>query len=161
MEYKVVFDVAQAGYQQWGYARAGLLSTLLAVAILVVAMMLKKKPFRLNWYDWLLFVVIAFGIYWTSLAWRDTHSAYATLREDLISGRCQVVEGVVEGFHPVTPGEIYHEYFYVNGVKFDYSDYIESPGFHQTQKQGGPIRTGLKVKIHHKDGVIARLEIRE
>lgn len=156
-----MFDVVQVGYQQWEYVRGGLLSTLLAVIILIVAMMLKKKPTRLNWFDWLMFVVIAFGVLWSSIAWRDTHNAYVTLRKDLVSGRCQVIEGIVEDFHPVTPGGVYHEYFYVNGVKFDYSDYIETPGFHQTQKQGGPIRPGLRVRIHYKDGVIARLEIAE
>jgi hypothetical protein len=161
LNYKTVFDVAQGGYQQWGYTRAGAIIALVAAIMFVISLTLKPKPIRLNWFNWLMIVVVVFGLFWTGLVWRDTHGAYASLRQDLIAGNCQVVEGTVDNFHPVTPGEIYHEYFFVNGVKFDYSDYIESPGFHQTQKQGGPIHPGLRVRIHHRDGVIAKLEILE
>jgi hypothetical protein len=58
------------------------------------------------------------------------------------------------------------ESFTVNGVRFEYSEYATTPGFHHTSLYGGPMKAGLQVRIHYTDlfgetvhPTILRLEI--
>jgi len=51
------------------------------------------------------------------------------------------------------------ERFVVNGHHYEYSDYVVSAGFNNTQSHGGPIREGITVRIADVRGKIARLEI--
>ncbi len=50
------------------------------------------------------------------------------------------------------------ETFSVGGVKFCYSDYSISPGFHVSRSNGGPIAPGVLVRIHYLGGDILKLE---
>lgn len=74
-------------------------------------------------------------------------SAQAMLRED----RTLTVEGNVTGYTRSTTGKDpgSAENFYVSGVRFSYSHWSESMGFHTVGKYGGPIREGLQVRIHY------------
>ncbi len=74
------------------------------------------------------------------------------------------LEGLTEDFEAPQEGSNHFESFTVNGVKFRYSDYFITKGYHTTSKKGGPIdRNGLMVRIGytHIDGenVILKLEI--
>lgn len=51
------------------------------------------------------------------------------------------------------------ESFNVNGVKFEYSDYVITPGFNNAASKGGPIKEGLPVRISYIDGTILKLEV--
>jgi hypothetical protein len=51
------------------------------------------------------------------------------------------------------------ESFTVNGVKFEYSDFVVTPGFNNATSHGGPIREGLPVRISHIDNTILKLEV--
>ena len=66
----------------------------------------------------------------------------------LAEGRALVVEGVVEGFQPMRTGHD-TEHFTVRGVRFSYSNFIYGQGFNQTTWAGGPMREGLRVRIHY------------
>ena len=159
LRFQTAFDIATSGYQGWGYVRGGVLLTLGALAILALSLSIQSKPRRIKAYGWLMISAAIFGLVWSALAFNDTYRPYQSLRAALMAGQCEVVMGTVENFCPIHPGAVYLESFTVNGTKFEYSDFIESPGFHQTKEQGGPISAGLNVRIHHKNGVIARLEL--
>jgi len=159
VNFQPAFDVVTAGYQGWSYVRGGIFASVGALALLSLSLAIQSKPRRMTAFSWLMIAVAILGFCWSALAFNDTYKPYRELRAALLAGQCEVTTGVVEDFSPVHPGAIYLESFSVNGRRFEYSDFLESPGFHQTKKHGGPISPGLKVRIHHKNGVIARLEL--
>ena len=159
MRFQTAFDVATSSYHGWSFVRGGIFLSVGALAILALYVSVQSKPRRIRAYGWLMITAAAFGLFWSAVAFNDTYKPYRNLRAALLAGQCEVVVGTVENFRPVHPGAVYLESFTVNGTKFEYSDFIESPGFHQTKEHGGPISAGLKVRIHHMNGVIARLEL--
>jgi hypothetical protein len=72
---------------------------------------------------------------------------------------CEIVEGQVRHFHPMSWEGHDEESFDVNGVKFWYSDYIITGAFNNAASHGGPIREGLPVRICHKGPEILRLDV--
>jgi hypothetical protein len=79
-----------------------------------------------------------------------------------------VVEGIVENFHPMPSGGHDTERFDVAGVHFEYSHWMTTQGFSQDITVGGPMRSGLHVRIHYVrfgtppyENVIVRIELRE
>jgi hypothetical protein len=160
MNYEVVFDVDRAGFAAWPFVAFG-------VAFVIVGVLLVRNPHRLGRrappgvrvafsYAFLIFSVL-----WTLLTFNATYGDYRRLRSDLDAGRCAVVEGAVTGFVPAAraPTRVQYESFAVDNQRFSYSDYVVTAGFHQTSMRGGPLRAGLRVRIHHRRGEIARLEI--
>lgn len=79
----------------------------------------------------------AFGAYQT---WRDGPHLLA-------EGRAEVVEGVVEDFVPMKSHDT--ERFTVRGVRFSYSSAIQGQGFNQPSGRTGPLRDGVRVRIHY------------
>ena len=79
------------------------------------------------------------------------------------AGEYSVVEGRVENFDPMPIEGHKPECFSVNGTRFCYSDYIVTPGFRNTTSHGGPIRSGLLVRIAYikvrSHNTILRLEV--
>lgn len=70
-----------------------------------------------------------------------------------------VVEGVVEKFVPMPHAGRSHESFWVNGVRFSYSDYEITPAFNNTASHGGPIYEGLPIRISYVGNKILKLEV--
>lgn len=68
----------------------------------------------------------------------------------LANNDVQIVEGYVENFHP-QPFEGHDtESFEINGVKFEYSDYIIINGYHKSASHGGVItHNGQYLKIKY------------
>lgn len=75
------------------------------------------------------------------------------------AGHYDVVEGIVTNFRPMPESGHGQESFDVDGRHFAYSDFVDNPGFHQTRSKGGPIQSGLRVRIYCWGNCIARLEI--
>ena len=76
-----------------------------------------------------------------------------------------IVQGEIENFtHRPESGHVF-ESFTVQGVKFEYSDYIVINGFHQTSENNGPIReNGQQVRISYiernNETLIMKLEMK-
>ena len=51
------------------------------------------------------------------------------------------------------------ESFTVAGHKFEFSDYQMTSGFNNTNSHGGPIKSGIYVRINALGNRIARLEV--
>ena len=158
MTYVTVYDLAQAGYREWYFPVFGLLFVLLGgVLIRYRAMFPTTGPtaFR-RVFPW---AGLSLAVLWTTASFAATFARYRSLRAAMVSGQAQVVEGRVAEFAPMPYEGHTLEHFTVNGQPFAYSDYVETPGFHNTSSHGGPVRDGLPVRITYVEGIILRLEI--
>ena len=62
------------------------------------------------------------------------------LKDAIASRNVMTVEGKIYNFSPAIDGERDTESFLIDGVKFKYSDYDDSYGYHKTSKQNGVIK---------------------
>lgn len=61
-----------------------------------------------------------------------------------------VVEGYVENFHEMPYEGHDTEHFEINGVRFEYTDYVITNGYHKTASYGGVItKNGQHLKIKY------------
>lgn len=148
MTYTLVYDAAKQGIS------AG--SVLLVLAGLAAACAIGYVAWR---QDRKLEVALAavFALVWTAGTAFGTY-AFNYNRMDAARAareqRYSLVEGVVEGYHPMNPsGRGSRESFTVAGVSFSYSDYDETGGgFNRSAVKGGPVRPGQQVRIAYDAG---------
>lgn len=79
----------------------------------------------------------------------------------LSTGHYDVLEGVVEKLHPMPSDGSSSESFTIAGHTFYYSNYSiynTSNCFDQTAAHGGPIRSGMILRVTFVDGCILRIE---
>lgn len=154
--YRVVFDITKDARPD-DIAGGWFTAALLLAAGIVLFVVRRKLPAILR----LLFpaLVIAFGVLGVVGLLFRTAAQPSELAAAYRAGKCEVVEGVVTQFHPMPAREHDSESFVVAGKRFHYSDYSMTAGFHQSVQHGGPIREGLRVRIHRLGNDIAKLEI--
>lgn len=171
MPYETVFEITQKPFEWWLPA-FGLIFVLIGTILVKFGPKLDRsqngKQFELNFairprlLGWI-FVIFASG--WTLLVLVFTYSSYSEYVEAYRTGKYSIVEGTVEDFRPMPYEGHQDECFRVDKEKFCYSDYQVSPAFNQSASHGGPIRTGLPVRISYYEDEgfqphILRLEIR-
>ena len=158
--YNTVFEITQRGYEWWPLVY-GFIFVLAGLFFLMIHRQISEKQKAAKIFA---LVFTAFSLMWMfayfSKSWQPYQEAVRAYRE----GKCAIAEGTVEDFStraPSVSGDGDMESFKVNGVKFQYLErwVPVSPGFHTTQSQGGIIRNGLKVRIHHTDSIILKLEV--
>ena len=76
----------------------------------------------------------------------SNRQAYVTI---LRNGQASVVEGEIESFHPMPKEGHDQETFIVDGILFAYSDFSVTPAFNNTSSHGGPLKSGMFVKIYY------------
>jgi len=77
-------------------------------------------------------------------------NVYLQDKEVFNSRQLKVVEGMVTDFHPMPANGHGYEYFYVNGIGFEYSKYEDGiGGYHKTASEGGVLKANLYVKISY------------
>ncbi len=153
MEYSVIFDVGQSEFRNWCFVVSGLILTAISGGLFVFR---RKLPASTPRFFPLAF--LGFSSVLTAVAVVFAASA-SHLASALRDGKCEEVTGDVTNFHPMPAGGHDKESFCVGNRWFEFSDYMVSPGFNNTSSHGGPIREGLKVRIHHRGNDILRLEI--
>ena len=84
---------------------------------------------------------------------------FLKLRNAYVSGKSEVVEGVVTDFHPAPMIGPAAESFTTDGIVFSYNAVDSSPCFQNAPLHHGPIRDGLAVRIHYNDGCIQRVDV--
>ncbi len=160
--YEVVFDIAQAGYQQWTFPAFGLIFVGIS-SLLLVSRSWRFKAFRNGRSEraakWGILMMTGFAVFWTLAAFLGTYSEYRQLRRAAETGKYESVEGIVTNFVPMPHEGHRDEKFCVKNTCFSYSDYSGRAGFNHTSSHGGPIKEGLPVRIHHINGVIIQLEV--
>jgi hypothetical protein len=103
-------------------------------------------------------LAVAGAVLWQSLEHRRSHLACVEAsRHD--AGR--VLEGVVRDYRPLAshwdrPG---HETFRVSGETVRLKVVSDGCGYHRTSLDGGPIREGMRVRLHAWEGQILRVEL--
>jgi hypothetical protein len=80
------------------------------------------------------------------------------LRQRVLAGDFETVEGQVEGFTPLPSHGHGSESFTVKGIRFKYAYGDSSRGGYRGALYGSPIREGLYVRIGYWDSRIVRLE---
>ena len=76
------------------------------------------------------------------------------------SGDFKVVEGRVTNFHSRKAWEKGAESFTVEGITFSYSRAnLSRGGFRYQLGPDGPLRTGVQVRVSHREGRILKLEV--
>ena len=154
MRFDTVFDVTQqgAGDAKW------LLIALPVVAAAVVLTALNKRiksiiPAVIAW------ILCASVLLWSVATGFNLIVASGRLKAELKKNHCEVTEGLITDIEPMPYEGHQYEKIHLAGKLFYYSDYIKSPGFHQSISHGGPLRVGQYVRIHHVGNDIARIEI--
>lgn len=136
----------------------------MSVGILLVCapgLMLKLLPLGLQGrsrkiFSWVFLIVT---VTFTIVIFANTYSAYQATVTALDHGQYSVIEGQVTNFVPMPYEGHSDESFVVKGHRFSYSDYILTPGFHNTASHGGPIHEGLYVRVTYVGNLILRLEV--
>ncbi len=96
------------------------------------------------------FVVAPIGIGMFLLLTIGMSIEHKEYKEKLANNDVFVVEGYVENFHPM-PWEGHDtEYFEINGIHFEYSDYFITNGYHKSASRGGVItQNGQHLKVKY------------
>jgi hypothetical protein len=160
MEYRVVFDIASAGYKAWSFPAFGLIFVVVGIALLARR---KRLP---GWWgkhpkasSAFVFFFLGFAVLWTVAAFVITYDDYSSLSKAQQEDRVLVVEGIVSNFKPMPATGHAMERFCVSGKCFEYSDYVVTGGFNNTSSHGGPIREGLPVRVSYVGNSNVKLEI--
>ena len=147
MQYVTVFDATAQPLRHWDFVAAGLIFVALGAGL---AFFRRRQRF-VGW------LMLGFAVFWTCGSAIEIFGGNLAAGRDLRAGNCTVVEGIVENYH--TGVEQKDEQFSVQGVNFEYSDYVISSGFNHMASQGGPIRPGLPVRICYRGRNILLLQM--
>lgn len=149
-EYRTVFDITRTGVEWW-FPAAGA-----AMALLGLFEVSNHSGRRSAWRGWLLVVI---GASWAvSFGSWELYQRHKLIKA-FDTGAYATVEGNVENFDPMPATGHRNECFSVRSARFCYSDYVLSPGFHQSASHGGPIRQGLHVRVAYVGDDIVRLQV--
>jgi hypothetical protein len=155
-ESKTLFDIATKPFDWWAIVPPlGLL--LFGIAIT----WMKKKNFGVFAIKTIGYVLCCVGTVVAIYIWVHWKLEEQSHYRSLVTGLCSVVEGRVENFHPMPFEGHSSESFTVGGATFSYSDYIVTPCFNNTTSHGGPIREGLRLRVHYLDDCIVQIELVE
>jgi len=181
--YKVAVDVGEIWWRNRKNKPPETLADLPAPKPGVVFDVVKDKPSNVFFIVCAIFFVFGllllmaslwFGALWLGFtafiaffAWRSTAHARRALLASFTNGTGQVAEGRVTDFvhqEREADGRYAPESFKVQDIAFVYTHNIITGGFNKTALRGGPIREGLKVRVHFlpmapSGNVITRIEV--
>jgi hypothetical protein len=158
MHYVTVFDAANQPFRDWLPIAMGLAFMTISGLTILKPNLFKNLNFSKQ--PFFYYVMFGFSALWTVCAATGLLGDYFKIREVARSNQCNTVEGIVENFHPMPYEGHDSEHFNVGKVAFSYSDYVLSPGFHQSESHGGPIHSGSEVRICYFNGEILKLAIK-
>lgn len=170
MEFTKVFDLAETGYRTWNFASFGLIFVVIGTIALFAPIVFKKFNISYIGFDkksykffkWFFFI---FSIIWTFTSFSSTYSEYKNFKKILEGNSFKIVEGQVEQFDPMPHSGHKNESFWVDGVKFAFSDFVITNAFNNTKSHGGPVDENSYVRISYSSGgsknYILRLEIKD
>lgn len=152
LEYVTVYQISKQ-YPDWLFRFGQFVPLIIAVGLVVSKWRLGWRKF--TWFHCVFFCFFAL-IASSLISNSDTNSkAFEIYQKGIYS----VVEGNVTDFHPMPYEGHEDECFSVQKERFCYSDYMITPGFHNSASHGGPIRAGLPVRIAYSGSIILRLDI--
>jgi hypothetical protein len=135
MDYQAVFDASQKGYAWW--------LPFCALFFVLVGIMMRHSIMKQRLKTCSKFMIgggTTLGVILFLLTFIPYNEAQTALKEK----RSSVIEGIVDNFH-TGKGES----FSVNSIPFRYAAARITPGFNTVRADGGPIRSGIYVRIHY------------
>ncbi|WP_295450449.1 hypothetical protein [uncultured Thiodictyon sp.] len=160
MDYRTVFDIADAGYKSGWFVSFGLIFVAAGTWLVATRKRLPggwgKHPTASNLFA---FFFLGFAVLWTLGAFFSTYGAYSSLSQARRLHQVSIVEGLVTNFKPMPLTGHAMERFCVSDVCFEYSDYVVVAGFNTTTSHGGPIGEGLPVRISYVGNAIVKLGV--
>jgi hypothetical protein len=159
--YVEVFNIASSGYKGYHFASTSFLLFCFSASAYflnrisgIFTMVYSKRVVGIffAFFSCLMLMVSIFSFF-------SSYGEYRDLKNQLLSGKCDVVEGVVTDFQAAPYSGHKDETFKVDGKDFQISDYWNTSAFHQTKSRGGPIDAGKRVRIHNVGRLIVQLEI--
>jgi hypothetical protein len=165
MGYKTVFEVTDKGFDM-----TNLMPLLFIIIGLGVSLFnikynkstSSKKQFTIVFG----FIFSGFGLIISLLTIPSSISSQQKTKEILENKEYKTVEGKIENFNPMPYGGHAVESFTVNGVYFEYSDYILMDAFNNTASHGGPIKNnGQLVRLSYitidEENRILKIELKQ
>jgi len=160
MDYKIVFEITNNSIGELSFILPGIIFVLIGAGLIKFRNKLAQDKPRV-FVNFFTFLFFGFAVFWTISAGTNIWIQHSSLYDNYKKGNYKVVEGLVENFDPMPHSGHKLESFTVNGVKFEYSDYMVTSGFNNTASHGGPIKEGLQVKISYIGNNILKLEIKQ
>jgi hypothetical protein len=155
-DYVTVFQISSGS--------AGLPFALLGLVPLIIGAILIVGKWRFHWRrpDWLFAVFsCTFGTIWIFVGGGQILTKGSDAFTAFRTGQYSIVEGTVIDFHSMPYEGHDNECFTVEARRFCYSDYAVTSGFHNAASHGGPIRSGIHVRVAYLGPTILRLQIRK
>ncbi len=147
MDYRVAFDISRTWPDVWFPLTGVFIAGVAVMALMNGGRLPGAKSKQAEPFPGFFVVMLTFALIWTGIASWLVFGNYFQARNTYLNGEFMVVEGRVEHFQPMPWAGHAMERFEVDGVLFEYSDYVVTPGFNNTSSHGGPMREGLPVRI--------------
>lgn len=158
MEYKVVFNASRFACVDWKFAAFGLLFVVIGVGWVFFKLPIKGPRSRLGKVFPRLF--LGFALLWTAAAAGSIFQHYIRARDALRGGRIQMLEGTISQFVP-PPFTGAYETFVIDNRRFYYSDDLITGCFNHMSTHGGPLHSGVQVRLWAINNCIVKLEVAE
>ena len=158
VEYKVVFDASRFAYFDWKVPAFGLLFVAVGVGWVFFKLPIKGPRGRLGKIFPHLF--LGFSILWTILAFGAAFQHYNRARDAWKGRRAQMLEGTISQFVP-PPFTGAYETFVIDNRRFYYSDDLITGCFNHMSTRGGPLHSGVQVRLWAIGNCIVKLEVAE
>lgn len=108
----------------------------------------KQEMFSREAFFGILFLIAGIFIPFKLYKWESDN--FHEIKDRISKKQYKEIKGEIEDFKPAYGKGM--ESFKVDGVLFEYNDYHDNYGFHQTCSQGGPIcKNGFSVQIKYFD----------
>jgi hypothetical protein len=163
--YRSVFDISQVTPNRSFVAGLALMAGL-GYAILVIRALWWRRWHVVVGGRWLLIAGIGLVTVAPAIGAIALISDQSGLKESqtaLATGRTTAVEGPIRDFTPEPSDGHYPQVFTVAGMRFSYSDFVDTPCYHTTASRGG-VGPQSVVRIHYymrdSDPCIVKLEVR-
>jgi hypothetical protein len=158
MECSISYDFATEGFRYWYLPLiGGVFGLVCAAAYRVARFIFGRSVFGLQLRIGAL-VGASIAIISSCYVTFQAYSEYRGLRNDIIQGKAQFIEGTITSFVPAPKLRRQIESFAIGEKEFSYSPSEVAPGFRKTQASGSPIQEGLYVQVTYVREAIVKLE---
>lgn len=164
MDYKTVFEITEKGLDMFFFMP--ILFILIGIGISWFNIKYNKSTSSKKQFTIVFgFIFSGFALLFLLATLPSELSTRKETKQIFENKEYKVVEGQIENFHPMPHSGHDMESFTVNGVYFEYSDFVVHYGFNNTASHGGPIkRNGQQVRLSYitknGDNRILKIELK-
>lgn len=156
VNYHTIYEVATTANSPW---RLGLAFLVVAIALIWWRRSLRAQGAVRHWILRAAILIVAAAVIFVATY---EPSSRAQLREVMDKGSYQTVQGVISDYTVADPAKKIPEHFTVQSSDAAHYTFImrsNSPGFHETQASGSPLKAGECVRLAVVGGAIGRVEL--